>query len=294
MPEQQPPITADDFIEMLQTAGEENKLSAYREGNVVTLPSEGEVWMTGDIHDHRNNFRKFITLADLPNNPNRHIILHELIHGDHIDMNGAEDSWKMLYQAAKLKCDFTNQVHFLLANHDLAQVFGEGISKGGTDVCEAFRKGLKRDFPERYHFAEAAISDFLLSLPLAIRTHNGLWFSHSLPNEKDVETFDYNVFERELKGEDFKRKTGAAYQLIWGRGVREPGVAKFAEKMNAKLIITGHQPQDSGFLVNGEQHLIVASDHNQGVFVPLSLSDDYDMPAVTSRIKKFVAVQLPE
>jgi hypothetical protein len=289
-----PKITDDDFIEMLQTAGEENKLSPMREGNVVTLPAEGEVWMTGDLHDHRNNFKKFVALADLANHPQRHIVLHELIHGDHIDMNGAEDSWRMLYDAAKLKCDFTNQVHFLMANHDLAQVFGEGISKGGTDVCEAFRKGIKRDFPERYHFIETTISEFLLSLPLAIRTQNGLWFSHSLPRETEVDNFDYDVLQRELKGEDFKRKTGAAYQLIWGRGVMESGVKKFADKVHAKLIITGHQPQDSGFLVNGERHLIVASDHNQGVFVPLSLSDDYDMDGVTSRIKKFVAVQLPE
>lgn len=287
--------TADDFIEMLQTAGEENKLSPYREGNVVVLPGEGEVWMTGDLHDHRNNFRKFITLADLANHPQRHIILHELIHGDHIDPAGAEDSWTMLYAAAELKCKFTNQVHFLMANHDLAQVFGEGIAKGGTDVCEAFRRGLKRDFRDRYHFTESAISEFLLSLPLAIRAPNGLWFSHSLPNEKDVETFDYTVFERvPLDGADFKRKTGAAYQLIWGRGVREPGVAKFADKMNTKLIITGHQPQETGYLVNGPQHLIIASDHNQGVFIPLSLSEEYDMDSVVSRIKKFVAVPLPE
>ncbi len=286
-------ITADDFIEMLQTAGEENKMSSLRTGNVVTLPAEGEVWMTGDLHDHRNNFKKLVAVADLANNPQRHLILHELIHGDHIDAAGAEDSWTMLYNAAKLKCDYSSQVHFLLANHDLAQVFGEGISKGGTDVCEAFRKGLKRDFKDRYHYAEAAISEFLLSLPLAIRAPNGLWFSHSLPRDVEIENYDYTVFDRELTGEDFKRRTGAAYQLIWGRGA-EANIPKFAEKVGAKLIITGHQPQDDGYLVNTPIHLIVASDHNRGVFIPLSLSEEYDMEKVVSKIKRFVAVELPE
>ena len=289
-----PPIDADDFIEMLQTAGEENKLSSMRAGNVVTLPAEGEVWMTGDLHDHRNNYKKLVAVADLKKHPARHLILHELIHGDHIDARGAEDSWRMLYDAASLKCAFPNQVHFLMANHDLAQVFGEGIAKGGTDVCEAFRKGLKRDFAERYHFVESAISEFLLSLPLAIRAPNGLWFSHSLPKDSDVEKFDYAVFDRELAGEDFKRKTGAAYQLIWGRGVSEDGVAKFAERVSAKLMITGHESQESGFLVSNDRHLIVASDHNRGVFVPLSLADEPTMDAVQSRIKRFVAVELPE
>ena len=62
-----------------------------------------------------------------------------------------------------------------------------------------------------------------ISLPVAIRAPNGLWFSHSLPKDSDVEKFDFSVFERELEGDDFKRKTGAAYQLIWGRGVTEAG-----------------------------------------------------------------------
>ena len=45
----------------------------------------------------------------------------------------------------------------------------------------------------------------------------------------------------------------------------------------AKIIITGHQPQEEGYLVNGPHHLILASDHNQGVFLPMDLSETYDM-----------------
>jgi hypothetical protein len=283
-------VSADEFIEVLSSAKDENEMSPLREGNVVTLPAEGEVLMTGDIHDHRNNFTKLIRLADLANHPQRHVILHELIHGDHIDPDGAEDSWKMLYQAALLKCDFPNQVHFLLANHDLAQIFGEGIAKSGLDVCQAFKKGLKRDFPEKYHFVEAAISDFYLGLPLAIRTQNGLFFSHSIPRESEIDAFDYTAFERKLAGADFKRKTGAAYQLIWGRGATEEGVKKFLAKVNAKMLVTGHQPQDNGYLVNTDTHLIIASDHNQGVFLTIDLSKEYDMEGLVGTMRKFVSV----
>jgi hypothetical protein len=285
-------VSSDEFIEILSSAKEENELSSLRQGNVVTLPATGEVYMTGDIHDHRSNFNKLIKLIDLPNHPERHVVLHELIHGDHIDPSGAEDSWKMLYEAAKLKCDYSSQVHFLLANHDLAQVFGEGIMKSGMSVCEAFHKGLKRDFPDRYHFVEAAISDFLLSLPLAIRTPSGLLFTHSLPRESEIDAFDYTVFDRPLKGDDYKRRTGAAYQLIWGRGATEEGAKRFLDKMNAKLLVTGHQPQDTGYYINGDHHLIVASDHNQGVFLPLSLSDDYTMETLAGRLRKFVSVMV--
>jgi len=283
---------AEDFLEALETARDENKLSSLRKGQVVTLPAEGEVWMTGDLHDHRNNLGKLLKAADLANNPHRHLILHELIHGDHIDPQGAEDSWVSLKRAAQLKCEFSDQVHFLLANHDLAQVHGEGIMKAGLDVCESFHKGLKRDFPAKYHFIEAAISDFLLSSPLAIRTQHGLFFCHSLPRDTEIDHYDYGVFDRELTGDDYKRRTGAVYQLIWGRGVTAYGAAKFAKHVGAKLIITGHQPQESGFQVNGEHHLIIASDHNQGVFIPLKLDQEYDMETVVGRIKKFVALNV--
>ena len=58
---------ADQVIETFAAAGDENKLSPMRQGQVVNLPAEGEVWMTGDIHDHRTNYRKFIEAADLAN-----------------------------------------------------------------------------------------------------------------------------------------------------------------------------------------------------------------------------------
>src|SRR5437870_1288866 len=117
-------FNADEVVETFGAASDENKLSPLRREQVVVLPQAGEVWMTGDIHDHRINFSKLIAEADLADNPDRHLVLHELIHGDHFDASGAEDSWQMLHQAAALKCEFPNQVHFLLANHDLAQIHG--------------------------------------------------------------------------------------------------------------------------------------------------------------------------
>src|SRR3954470_19910469 len=282
----------DQVIETFSAAADENKLTAMRKEQVVHLPGEGEVWMTGDIHDHRNNFKKLITAADLANNPQRHLVLHELIHGDHFDASGAEDSWKMLYRAAELKVQFPGQVHFLLANHDLAQIHGEGIMKSGLSVCEAFYRGLKRDLPKNYHMVNVAITDFLLSFPLAIRTESGMFFCHSIPNDDQLAAFDFTVFDRPLGGEDYKRRVGPVYQLIWGRRVTPEGAETFAAKMNARMIITGHQPQEGGFAINGDKHLIIASDHNQGVFLPMDLAEQYDIETLVSRLKKFVALGL--
>ena len=281
---------ADHVVETFGAAGDENKLSSLRHEQVIHLPEDGEVWMTGDLHDHRTNFGKLLAAADLSNNPQRHIVLHELIHGDHFDQSGAEDSWQMLYRAAEFKCEHPNQVHFLLANHDLAQIHGEGIMKAGLSVCEAFNAGVERDFGERGTLVTVAITEFLLTLPLAIRCPNGLFFCHSLPTDDQIPGFDFSVFDRPLAPQDYRRRTGPVYQLIWGRNVTPAGVEAFAEKVGAQIIITGHQPQDSGYLVNGDRHLIIASDHNQGVLLPLKLQEQYDMPALVNSLKKFVSL----
>src|SRR3954468_22345480 len=256
---------ADQVLETFAAATEENQLDPIRDQQTIMLPAEGELWIAGDLHDHRNNYRKITTAADLGNNPQRHLILQELIHGDHYDDKGREGSWEMLYRAAEFKCDFPNQVHFLFANHDLAQIHGEGIMKAGLSVCEAFNAAVKRDFGDRHTLVTFAITEFLLSLPLAIRCPNGLFFSHSLPQDDQIEKFDYTVFDRPLAAADYKRRVGPVYQLIWGRNTTADAVAQFADTMAAKLIVNGHQPQETGYLVNGRQ-LILASDHNQGVF----------------------------
>ncbi len=283
--------SVEQAVEIFGTAAEENQLSHLREQQVVHLPNEGEVWMTGDLHDHRRNFEKLLRLVDLPGNPQRHLILHELIHGDHYDQSGAEDSWHTLIRAAELKCDYPDQVHFLLANHDLAQIHGEGIMKNGLSVCEAFTAGLKRDFGSTYQRVNVVITEFLLSLPLAIRAPNGLFFCHSLPTDSQMEKFDFTIFDRPLTGPDYKRKVGPVYQLIWGRGVTPIGVDQFLQKVNATLVITGHQPQDTGYTTNGDHHLIIASDHNQGVFLPLDLAAEYTANDLVERLQKFVAIE---
>ena len=283
-------MNADHVIETFGAAAEENQVSPLRESQVVHLPGEGEVWIAGDLHDHRRNFEKLVRAADLSNNPQRHLVLQELIHGDHFDAQGAEESWKILAQAAELKADNPGQVHFLLANHDLAQVHGEGIMKAGQSVCEAFTAGVKRDFGERSALVNAAIADFLLSFPLAVRAPNGLFFCHSLPTDEEIRNFDFTVFDRALTGADYRRRTGPVYQLIWGRKTSAQGAEKFAEKVNAQLLITGHQPQEAGYLVNGDRHLIIASEHNQGVMLALSLSEPYDMDGLLAGMHKFVSI----
>ena len=58
-------INADHVIETLGAAAEENQVYDLRENQVINLPEEGDVWIAGDLHDHRRNFEKFVRAADL-------------------------------------------------------------------------------------------------------------------------------------------------------------------------------------------------------------------------------------
>ena len=284
-------LSSERVIEAFNIATEENEISPLREFNVVKLPSEGELWITGDMHDHRRNFEKIVRAADLDNNPRRHLVLHELIHGDRFDGSGAEGSWEILFEAAELKCDYPGQVHFLLANHDLAQIHGEGIMKAGLSVCEAFSAGVKQAFNSSADHVEVAIKQFLLSLPLAIQAPNGIFCCHSIPADGQVERFDFSIFHRPLTGPDYARRTGPVYQLIWGRHMSPETATSFAEKVEAVVVVTGHQPQEEGYQVNGPRHLIIASDHNQGMFLPVDLGERYEMEGLVSRLRKFAGLE---
>lgn len=285
------PYSADQVIETFGAAADENRMSPLRKFQLVNLPEEGELWICGDLHDHRRNFEKFVRSAKLPENPQRHILFQELIHGDRFDVDGAEGSWNMLYLAAELKCDMPDQVHFLLANHDLAQIHGEGIMKAGLSVCEAFTAGVRKQFGRDSDKVEFALKEFLLSMPLALRAPNGIFCSHSLPADQYIETFDFTIFNRELTGPDYARRKGPVYQLIWGRNMTPGTVALFAEEVKAEIIVTGHQPQEMGYATNGLQHLILASDHNQGVFLPVDLAQRYEMQDLVRRLVKFAALE---
>ena len=285
-------VTADHVTETFEAAKEELLLADKRNGQIVTLPSEGTLFVAGDLHDNRTNFRKLLHVADLGSDPSRHLVLQELIHGDHFDSQGREDSWTMLYKAAELLLDFPEQVHFLLANHDLAQIHGEGISKGGLSVCEAFTDAIKRDFGSSYMSVEMAITEFLLALPLAVRAPGaGLYFTHSLPAEEYMDNFDFDVLAREkLEGADYRRRTGPVYQLIWGRNIGPAKAGEFADALQANIMVTGHQPQETGYLKNGDRHLIIASDHARGVFLKVPLDKKLSMNELEKHIGRFLTV----
>nr|NKB45418.1 hypothetical protein [Alphaproteobacteria bacterium] len=77
-----------------------------REHNVVRITPEmgDEVMITADLHGHRRNYAKIRRIADLANNPKRHLVLQEVCHGGPTyPSNGGCMSHTMLEDVARLK-----------------------------------------------------------------------------------------------------------------------------------------------------------------------------------------------
>jgi len=262
------------IIDLLNEGVEANHADRFRQGNLIRLPAEGSLVVTGDIHGHRRNFERIVTYADAANNPGRHVVLQEIIHGGPQDLRGGCLSYKLLFDAVRYKLQFPDRVHLMMGNHDTAVINNTEVMKDGKEMNRALCQALQREFQQAYPDIILAIRQFLFSQPLAVRLDNRIWLSHSLPSDRFVEKFDPAIMDRQLKINDCE-KPGSAYLLTWGRKHSQALLDKMAELLDVDIFILGHQPQQGGWCQAGENLLIIASDHNHGGLLPIDLAESY-------------------
>lgn len=285
-------VKFDNVLDLLHETGTLNRDDPLRAGNVVTLPDHGQVVMTGDLHGYEANFRRLERFADLDRYPHRHVILHELIHMNNCGAleAGQEDrSCELLLEALRWKVRFPEQVHFLLGNHDIAQVTGREISKAGAASIAAFNEWVRRCFRTAADVFLEALHELLLTFPLAARCPTGVWLSHSLPGPYAMEMFDVGIFERPYDDVDL-RPGGSVYEFLWGRGHTHQQLDDLAKLLGAELFVVGHQCQGGGYAREDDRMIILSSDHAEGCFLPIDLSKSYTIDDLVARIRFFYQV----
>jgi hypothetical protein len=277
----------NQIIDILDQAAVLNRMDSLRDGHVLTLPNYGQVIMTGDLHGCMHNFRKLEWFANLEQSIQRHVILHELIHCNGQPGIEGDDSFLLLVQAARWKVDYPDQVHFLMGNHDLAQLTDREISKGGSPSIANFNQWVAQRFGDStVEKILEKLDQFIISMPLAARCPNRIWLSHSLPGGHAMEGFDFSIFNREWAGDDMTPK-GSVYELLWGRNHTTEQLDEMAGMLNLDYFILGHQRQENGYAVQGKRLIILASDHGLGCFLPIDLSRRYQFDELVERVKFF-------
>jgi hypothetical protein len=278
-------------IDTFRRAAEHNLDDPVREGSLLCFADYGQVVMTGDMHGHRRNFEKLVRYCRLETTPIRHVILHELIHQEPETFGAADRSVELLLEAAQWKTFFPDQVHFLQSNHELAQLQNHEITKGGRIVTDDFERGVAEVMgTSAVDEALRAIDEFIASFPVAGRTPNGVFFSHSLPDVSWMDRFDPTCVHAPPSRLDLS-EGGPVYQMVWGRRHTPALIDKLAKAFDVELFVIGHQPQEFGYDVRFDRVIILASDHNHGTFLPIDCRREYTIDSLVARIRPFAGVE---
>jgi hypothetical protein len=277
------------IIDLLNKGARANNADEFRRGNLIHLPAAGSLIVGGDIHGHRRNFERIVAFADLENNPERHVILQEIIHGGPQDAEGGCLSYKLLFDVVRYKLSFPHRVHIVMGNHDTTFINGAEVMKNGKEMNRAMYLALEREFREARDDIILAMKQFLFSQPLAVKCENRIWLSHSLPSDRLVGKFDREVFDRQLEFDDCENP-GSAYLLTWGRKHSQALLDKMAKLFDVDIFILGHQPQQQGWYQAGKNLVIIASDHNHGCLLSLDLAKSYTMEELIDLILPLASI----
>ena len=261
-----------DVVELFRAAADAMLTAPNRDGCISKIPARGRLLATGDLHDNPMHFAKVISLAALDADPDHHVILQELIHGERT-MNGLDLSYRMLVKVALLLLEHPGQVHPLLANHELAQMAGHSVSKGGGCMTTRFTEGLEFVFGDDAEDVAEAMGVFVRALPLAARTDHGIFCSHSLPGPAMMSRFDLDIVDRGLGPEHYLPLQGSAWMMVWGRGHTAEQMEAIADRWGVKLFLLGHAFVENGIEIGGPRTILLNTDHERAAVLPIDLGE---------------------
>jgi len=271
-------------VDIFRQAAELNRGDPRRTGNVVTLSPDCTVVCSGDIHGYRAGLAKIISHADLSADPNRRLILQEILHGPPDESAGFDRSIELLMRAARLKIEHPEQVLMIMGNHDLAQASGSEISKYGHGVCKAFVAGVRYAFSDDAEEVIRALDDLFMSMPLAVRCPGGTFISHSAPSPLKFDDACIDILSRTTTLDDMQRNR-PAYNWVWGRRHTEEFLEDLASKLDVSFFLMAHQHTDAGYDVISPRAAVVLSDHARGYIAEFDADQDISGGNIKQHLK---------
>jgi len=289
---------AGSVIGALGAGAAANRDASCRRGSIDEISAPGTLIATGDLHDNPIHLAKLVRAAGMDGargcggeqraaqgksrggeegtgHALAHLVLQELIHGERL-VNGMDFSYRVLARAAALKAAYPEHVHVLLANHELSQMLRTEIVKDGVKVVEAFTRGVEYVFGDGSGGVLEAIDGFVRSMPLALRCRcpgGDVLCAHSVPAPWAMARFDPGVLERGLTDDDYQPRQGSAYLMVWGREYDAELLEDLVERWGVRMFILGHEKVEGGAMFVAPCAIVLNSDHERGVYLPLDLDD---------------------
>ncbi|MGE4158807.1 MAG: metallophosphoesterase [Planctomycetota bacterium] len=281
----------DKYIDLFEEAAEANLKDIHRNGDLLILPKTGDTIISGDIHGNLENYDRIVQVAALDTHPERHLIVHELIHNIYRSAMMPDNSWEILIDLAELKCEYPNNVHIVIGNHELSEIQGKGIMKNGQKIPLIFGDDSdNKKFGKKVSEIKAAVLRFMRTQLVGVRHRGGVWMSHSIP-AKRIHEFSLSLFERggskvaTLAKSQEQFKEHIIEDLTWGRDYSDAIVSTFKEKVQARCIVVGHEPCDKGFGRPHKDVVILDSKDEHAVFLYLKNDKAYTSDEVMKSVR---------
>jgi hypothetical protein len=283
------PAVVEEVLALCGEAARANQHCAGRRGSVIWLTPEtaDEVMIVADLHGNRLNYRKILQLADLARHPRRHLVMQEVCHGgpEYPGDNGGCMSHLLLEDCIRLKTQYPDQFHFLLSNHEMAELADHPICKGRKILNLLFRWGLKTMYGDQAERVREAYLSFLRTCPLAVRTSDGVFISHSCPEHCDLVPFDPSVLERPLTSDDYRHGM-PAFQMVWGRDFRRTNAEAFARQVGARILVQGHEPCARGYSTPNPHQIILDGCGPYASYLILPVGQALSQEEIVQRIRR--------
>ncbi|BDZ68662.1 metallophosphoesterase [Methanobacterium ferruginis] len=239
-------------------------------GDLKELPRQGKALIVTDLHGNLDDFNKIREIwKDLSSKDNHLILTGDFIH----PMDGDDGSLDIL-DAVQADCEkYENNFHPLLGNHEWATILHISIYKGGINQTLKFEKLLKDKFGDAWRFKLDEYTNFFQKLPIAVKTDNEVFISHSGPSKGISSLNDLRNMTEKGYLDNIP-----LYELLWNRygDYSAKDVDDFLKIVGCRAMIVGHTPVE-GYKLIGNQ-LIVSSSFSRGkkAYVELDLEKDIE------------------
>ena len=260
----------DRMLTIVKQAIALTRATPGRTGHILELDKQDctELLVAGDLHGRVAHFQVIVKTADLADNPTRHVVFQELIHGKFRYPKGGDKSHQVVDLFAAFKNQFPKQVHYIPGNHELAQWTDRPVLKANENVNALFQEGVIEAYgkewgPKIY----AAYLELFQALPVVVRAPNRVLVSHSLPSNRALPNFDPTRLQADVHDPTDLQPNGVIHSLLWGRDTARETVMAFLELMDADLLVSGHIACEEGYRAPHDRQLILDCAENPGGFV---------------------------
>ena len=100
--------------------------------------------------------------------------------------------------------------------------------------------------------------------------------------------FDPSILDRELTPDDYQPRVGSAHLMVWGRGYDHDQLEDLTERWGVNLFILGHEHAPNGYTVVNPNTIVLNTDHERAVYLPIDLDDE---PTVAQCVSKMVHIR---